>query len=152
LYYCTKAGLDFGDCEYGEAERFASIPEHERELAENLLFQHPPKQVPGGTFACGIVARNVPAGLARAEQEQRCGAEINFNIAAFGHFRTATKKERSARRIYRSTSGWNYIIQGNARRTCGDLEKKRAEGRPAEIINGPLMSAMSEVGRLFKCE
>src|SRR5271157_3221843 len=40
LYYCTKAGLDLAIVNAEKLERFASIPEHERRLAEDLLFQH----------------------------------------------------------------------------------------------------------------
>src|SRR5580704_16671248 len=46
LYYCTKAGLDLAIVNAEKLERFASIPPRERELAENLLFSHPPKNVP----------------------------------------------------------------------------------------------------------
>ena len=38
LYYCTKAGLDLAIVNAEKLERFASIPEEERRLAENLLF------------------------------------------------------------------------------------------------------------------
>ncbi len=44
----------------------------------------------------------------------------------------------------------NYIIEGTRDGLVEDLERKRAEGTPPlEIINGPLMEGMSEVGRLF---
>src|SRR5205823_7897542 len=46
LYYCTKAGLDLAIVNTEKIERFASIPAQERELAENLLFSHSPKNVP----------------------------------------------------------------------------------------------------------
>ena len=42
LYYCTKAGLDLAIVNAEKLERFASIPEDERRLAENLLFNSPP--------------------------------------------------------------------------------------------------------------
>ena len=42
LYYCTKAGLDLAIVNAEKLERFASIPEDERSLAENLLFNTPP--------------------------------------------------------------------------------------------------------------
>ena len=42
LYYCTKAGLDLAIVNAEKLERFASIPEEERHLAENLLFNTPP--------------------------------------------------------------------------------------------------------------
>ena len=46
LSYCTKAGLDLAIVNTEKIERFASIPAHERELAENLLFSHPPRSLP----------------------------------------------------------------------------------------------------------
>src|ERR1035441_9040416 len=38
LYYCTKAGLDLAIVNAEKLERFASLPEAERRLAESLLF------------------------------------------------------------------------------------------------------------------
>ncbi len=38
LYHCTKAGLDLAIVNAEKLERFASIPEQERRLAEDLLF------------------------------------------------------------------------------------------------------------------
>jgi hypothetical protein len=49
-------------------ERFASIPEHERRLAENLVFSDPPTEVPGRSFTGGAAAVRSAGGLARAEQ------------------------------------------------------------------------------------
>ena len=46
LYYCTKAGLDLAIVNSEKIERFASIPEEERRLAENLLFNTPPAEIP----------------------------------------------------------------------------------------------------------
>ena len=46
LYYCTKAGLDLAIVNAEKLERFASIPEEERRLAEGLLFNTPPVDVP----------------------------------------------------------------------------------------------------------
>ncbi|HEV1998635.1 MAG TPA: vitamin B12 dependent-methionine synthase activation domain-containing protein, partial [Candidatus Dormibacteraeota bacterium] len=44
----------------------------------------------------------------------------------------------------------SYIVQGTKEGLIADLEAKRAEGTPPlEIINGPLMAGMDEVGRLF---
>ena len=42
LHHCTKAGLDLAIVNAEKLERFASIPEDERRLAENLLFNTPP--------------------------------------------------------------------------------------------------------------
>jgi 5-methyltetrahydrofolate--homocysteine methyltransferase len=38
LYECTKAGLDYAIVNTEKLERYASIPAHERELAENLIY------------------------------------------------------------------------------------------------------------------
>ena len=44
----------------------------------------------------------------------------------------------------------DYIIEGSKDGLVEDLERKRAEGAgPLDIINGPLMKGMDEVGRLF---
>lgn len=39
LYHCTKAGLDYAIVNTQRLERYASIPENEREMAERLLFE-----------------------------------------------------------------------------------------------------------------
>jgi 5-methyltetrahydrofolate--homocysteine methyltransferase len=150
LYYCTKAGLDLAIVNTEKLERFASIPEHERELAENLLFQHPPKKVDAGNPRAELL-KSAPADWREQNKEQR--AAINqFHIAAITeHFRTTKKKEKlRAEDIPLDQRLANYIIEGTRDGLIDDLEKKRAEGvPPLEIINGPLMTGMSEVGRLF---
>lgn len=150
LYYCTKAGLDLAIVNTEKLERFASIPEHERRLAENLLFQHPPKDVPAEHPQAGIL-RNVPADWREQTKEQK--AAVNqYHIAAIAeHFRTAKKKEKAkAEDVPLDERLANYIIEGTRDGLVEDLEKKRAEGAaPLAIINGPLMEGMAEVGRLF---
>jgi 5-methyltetrahydrofolate--homocysteine methyltransferase len=150
LYYCTKAGLDLAIVNTEKLERFASIPEHERELAENLLFQHPPKKV-GAANPRAELLKSAPADWREQNKEQR--AAINqFHIAAITeHFRTTKKKEKlRAEDLPLDQRLANYIIEGTRDGLIEDLEKKRAEGAaPLDIINGPLMAGMSEVGRLF---
>src|SRR5215470_17458975 len=91
LYYCTKAGLDLAIVNTEKLERFPSIPEQERELAENLLFQHPPKHVAAEEPNAELL-KNAPSDWREQSKEQR--AAINqFHIATITeHFRTATKK------------------------------------------------------------
>jgi 5-methyltetrahydrofolate--homocysteine methyltransferase len=150
LYYCTKAGLDLAIVNTEKLERFASIPEHERELAENLLFQHPAKKVDESNPRAELL-KNAPADWREQNKEQR--AAINqFHIAAITeHFRTTKKKEKvRAEDIPLDQRLANYIIEGTRDGLVEDLEKKRAEGTAAlDIINGPLMAGMAEVGRLF---
>jgi len=150
LYYCTKAGLDLAIVNTEKLERFASIPQHERDLAENLLFSHPPKEVPTEHSQAELL-RNVPADWREQKKEQR--AAVNqYHIAAIAeYFRTAKKKEKKrAADLPLDERLANYIIEGTRDGLIADLERKRAEGAaPLDIINGPLMAGMAEVGRLF---
>ncbi len=150
LYYCTKAGLDLAIVNTEKLERFASIPEEERRLAEDLLFQHPPKEVPAEHPQYELL-QSVPEDWRQQTKEQK--AAVNqYHIAAVAkHFRTATKREAAkSDSLPLDERLANYIIQGTRDGLVEDLEKKRAEGAlPLEIINGPLMSGMAEVGRLF---
>ena len=150
LYYCTKAGLDLAIVNAEKLERFASIPEHERELAENLLFQHAPKHVPADHPHPALLRG---AALDWREQGKEQRAAINqFHIAAIAeHFRTAKKKEKQrAADLPLDERIANYIIEGTRDGLIDDLDRKRAEGTaPLDIVNGPLMAGMGEVGRLF---
>lgn len=150
LYYCTKAGLDLAIVNSEKLERFASIPEHERRLAENLLFQHKPKDLPADHPRAELL-RHVPEDWREQSKEQK--AAINqFHIAAITeHFRTTKKKDKAAgEELPLDERLGNYIIQGTRDGLIADLERKRAEGvLPLDIINGPLMTGMAEVGRLF---
>ena len=150
LYYCTKAGLDLAIVNTEKLERFASIPEHERELAEDLLFQHAPKHLAEDHPQAALL-RNAPVDWREQSKEQK--AAINqFHIAAIAeHFRTAKKKEkeRTADQPLDERLA-TYIIEGTRDGLIDDLERKRAEGAaPLDIVNGPLMAGMAEVGRLF---
>jgi len=153
LYYCTKAGLDLAIVNTEKLERFASIPEHERRLAENLLFSHPPAEAPANPSegARAALLRGVPADWREQNKEQR--AAVNqFHIAAITeHFRTAKKKEKArAEDLPLDQRISNYIIEGTRDGLVEDLDRKRAEGiPPLDIVNGPLMAGMAEVGRLF---
>ena len=150
LYCCTKAGLDLAIVNTEKIERFASIPEHERRLAENLLFSHPPTEVPADHPHAALLG-NVPADWRQQSKEQR--AAVNqFHIAAITeHFRTAKKKEKTRTAdLPLDERLAHYIIEGTRDGLIQDLERKRAEGvAPLDIINGPLMGGMAEVGRLF---
>ena len=144
LYYCTKAGLDLAIVNAEKLERFASIPEDERRLAESLLFNTPPA---GGPEDLQLA----PEDWRQQSLEQR--AAINqFHIAAIAeHFRkTGARTKVRAEDLPLDQRLANYIIEGTKDGLVADLDRKRAEGgTPLEIINGPLMTGMAEVGRLF---
>ena len=150
LYYCTKAGLDLAIVNAEKLERFASIPEHERRLAENLLFQHKPKELPADHPRAELL-RDVPEDWRQQSKEQKA-ATNQYHIAAITeHFRTTKKREKTAGEVLPLDERLgNYIIEGTRDGLIADLELKRAEGAPPlDIINGPLMTGMAEVGRLF---
>jgi 5-methyltetrahydrofolate--homocysteine methyltransferase len=116
LYHCTKAGLDLAIVNSEKLERYASIPELERHLAEDLLWN-------------------------RGDDP----------IAAFAaHFRSATSRTtQTASDLPLDERLAAYIIEGTKEGLIADLDLKLKEAAPLDIVNGPLMAGMSEVGRLF---
>ncbi len=140
LYYATKAGLDLAIVNAEKLERFASIPAEERRMAENLLFNTP--------FPEGAAA---PEDWRRQTSEQKVAIN-QFHIAAIAeHFRKAGARTKAkAADLPLDQRLGNYIIEGTKDGLIADLDLKRKEGAaPLDIINGPLMAGMAEVGRLF---
>jgi len=118
LYHCVKAGLDLAIVNSEKVMRYPSIPEEERRLAEDLIWNR--GEDPVAAFAGHFKAK---------------GASPRVPTV-----RPGTPIERLPL----------YIIEGSKEGLIADLEAVRAEGRtPLEIINGPLMDGMREVGRLF---
>lgn len=150
LYYCTKAGLDLAIVNAERIERFPSIPEHERTLTENLLFNRVPQEIPDAHPQAALL-RGAPADWREQSREQK--AAINqFHIAAItDHFRAAgSRKKTRPEDLPLDQRLSNYILEGSKDGLVADLNKKLAEGAaPLEVVNGPLMSGMAEVGRLF---
>ncbi|HCC57709.1 MAG TPA: methionine synthase [Solibacterales bacterium] len=140
LYHCTKAGLDLAIVNAEKLERFASIPEHERKLAEQLLFNTPPG-----------AANSLDHDWRQQSAEEKASINQHHIAAIAEHFRTAVAKQKqSAADMPLDQRLANYIIEGTKEGLIADLDRKRAEGAaPLDIINGPLMAGMSEVGRLF---
>src|SRR4051794_33039412 len=150
LYYCTKAGLDLAIVNAEKLERFASIPEAERRLAEALLFNTPPLTVPAGHKDFALL-QNISEDWRLQSRDQKVAVN-QFHIAATAeHFRGATAKEKTkAADLPLDQRLSNYIIEGSKDGLIPDLDLKLKEGvAPLDIVNGPLMAGMSEVGRLF---
>ncbi|MEA2603284.1 MAG: 5-methyltetrahydrofolate--homocysteine methyltransferase [Acidobacteriota bacterium] len=125
LYHATKAGLDAAIVNTEKLARYADIPQEERDLAEALIF------LPVGDIEAG-----------------------NRAVETFtAHFRgrsSAAVKPRADlpldQRIARA------VVEGSKTGLEADLEEALADPRwpsPLDIINGPLMAGMGEVGRLF---
>ena len=116
LYHCTKAGLDLAIVNTEKLERYASIPEEDRHLAEDLLWNRGDDPI---------------AKFAARYRDAKPKADKNA--------RALPLDERLARAI----------IEGSKEGLIADLDLKRADTAPLDIINGPLMKGMDEVGRLF---
>jgi 5-methyltetrahydrofolate--homocysteine methyltransferase len=115
LYHCTKAGLDYAIVNTERLERYPSIPEEERRLAEDLIYWR--GEDPVAAFAAHFRGR---------KKETKTNVVLPLD-------------ERLAR----------YIVEGSKDGLLDDLALKLKEAGSLEIINGPLMKGMEEVGRLF---
>jgi 5-methyltetrahydrofolate--homocysteine methyltransferase len=150
LYHCTKAGLDLAIVNAERIERFGSIPEQERKLAEDLLFNTRPAVIPDGHSQAELL-RGAPADWRKQTREQK--AAINqFHIAAISeHFRgSGGRKKVRVADLPLDQRLANYIIEGSKDGLIDDLNRKLEEKTPPlDVINGPLMAGMGEVGRLF---
>ena len=150
LYYCTKAGLDLAIVNAERIERFPSIPERERKLAEDLLSNAPPTDVPDDHPQAALL-RGAPADWRVQSREQKIAVN-QFHIAAItAHFRAAGARQKTdAKDLPLDGRLARYIIEGSKDGLIDDLNRKLAEpAAPLDVINGPLMAGMSEVGRLF---
>ncbi|MBD8026369.1 methionine synthase [Ureibacillus sp. Re31] len=117
LYHCTQAGLDYAIVNTEKLERYASIPEEEIKLANDLIFH-----------------------------------TNDETLAVFTDFYRDKKKEKSEANIPDTVEERlaYYIIEGTKEGLIPDLEEARKIfNTPLDIINGPLMAGMAEVGRLF---
>ncbi len=116
LYHCTKAGLDYAIVNTEKLERYASIPEEERTLAEKLIYETNDETL--AEFVAHFRVKKV-------EKKEKIS--------------TLTLEERLA----------SYVVEGTKEGLLPDLEQALQKYSPLEVINGPLMEGMAEVGRLF---
>ena len=151
LYYCTKAGLDLAIVNAERIERFASIPEHERKLAEDLLFNHPPKQCAGRIIRKQNCLRGAPDDWRAANARTESARSTNFTSPRSPNISAPPRRRKNRRsRLPLDERLANYILEGTQDGLIADLEREAREGaKPLDIINGPLMAGMAEVGRLF---
>jgi 5-methyltetrahydrofolate--homocysteine methyltransferase len=117
LHHCVAAGLDLAIVNSERLERYASIPEEERNLAEDLLLNR--GSDPIGAFAAFYRDR----------------APVRTPVKAV----SKSLDERLA----------GYIIEGSRDGLIDDINLALEKLPPLDIINGPLMAGMDEVGRLF---
>lgn len=125
LYHCTKAGLDAAIVNTEKLARYADIPQEERDLAEALIFL-PLGDVEAGNRAVETFTAHF-RGRASAAVQPRAELPLEQRLA-------------------------RAVVEGSKTGLEDDLAAALADERwpnPMEIINGPLMAGMSEVGRLF---
>ena len=146
LYLCTRAGLDLAIVNTERLERYAAISEEERRMAEALLFNHPP--VSGETD--DPVLTEAPRDWRQQPPEQRAAIHQHHVSRLSDYYRGAKREAvvRSEQPLDERLAG--YIVDGSRSGLREDLDLKLAEGvAPLDVINGPLMAGMAEVGRLF---
>jgi len=146
LYHCTRAGLDLAIVNSQGIERFASIPDEVRAEAENLLFNYP-----GGVRSDDSDPAPIPRDWRVQSPEQR-EAINRANITRLTERFRGVKRDRSrpSDDLLLDERLARYIVDGTRDGLTDDLDCKLAEGTaPLDIINGPLMNGMTEVGRLF---
>ncbi|MDH5654706.1 MAG: methionine synthase [Spirochaetia bacterium] len=121
LYHNVKAGLDYAIVNTEKLMRYPSIPENERALAEAMLFH------------------------TKAEYEKALA-----DFAAYFKDKKEAKPEASDRSKLSVDERLSLcILEGSIDGLIDDLNEKMKTAPPLEIINGPLMGGMAEVGRLF---
>src|SRR2546423_5922077 len=128
LYYCTKAGLDLAIVNAEKLERFASIPVEERRLAENLLFNTPPVDVPDDHSHIAHLTA-VPEDWREQSREQKIAVN-QFHIAAItDQFRgVSCRRKKQASDLSLDERLANYIIEGSKDGLIADLNAKLADG------------------------
>jgi 5-methyltetrahydrofolate--homocysteine methyltransferase len=117
LYHCVQAGLDLAIVNSEKLERYPSIPEEERRLAEDLIWWR--GDDPIAAFAAYFREKK-----GKPTREERKALPLDERLAL-------------------------HILEGSKEGLTEDLDEALAGRRPLEIINGPLMKGMDEVGRLF---
>lgn len=121
LYHCVKAGLTSAIVNSEKLHRYASLSEEEKELSEDLIFWR------------------------LTEKNNR------DPVAAFAaHFRDKKPAAKAPKdTIPLEARLADYIIEGSKDGLAEDLDEAMKKMKPLDIINGPLMAGMDEVGRLF---
>lgn len=117
LYHCTQAGLDYAIVNTEKLERYASIPEEEKQLSDELLFH--------------------------------TNDETLAKFTAFYRGKKSEEKKETTNLSLEERLAF-YIVEGTKDGLIDDLNLALEKyDDPLDIINGPLMDGMDEVGRLF---
>lgn len=139
LYHATKAGLDLAIVNTQTLRRYAALSAQEKELAESLLYNYP------------LQEGDAPRDWRAQSQDQRVALNRHHIARITEHFRGAPKRPRpKTSELPLDERLASYIVEGTKEGLFRDLDLKLSHGlAPLEIVNGPLMDGMKEVGRLF---
>lgn len=124
LYHCTQAGLDFAIVNTEKLVRYAEISTEQQQLCERLLFP-------------------------QTTDPEASQALITDFANHFRTLKTSTKKEEPWAHLSTDEQLARSVIEGTRHRLFDNLELKLKTQSALQIINGPLMKGMDEVGRLF---
>ena len=139
LYHATKAGLDMAIINTEKLRRFSAIPDEERRLAEALLYNYPSDEI------------KAPEDYRQQTPQQQAALNQHHIARITEHFRGAVVRRGPATaELPLDGRLAGYIVEGTKEGLLADLDRKLADGvPPLDIVNGPLMAGMKEVGRLF---
>ena len=117
LYHCVRAGLDMAIVNSEMMQRYTSIPEEERLLSEDLIWNR-------GADPVAAFAAHFRDKAPKSTTEERRNLPLDERLALA-------------------------IIEGSKEGLAEDLDEALQDRVPLEVINGPLMAGMDEVGRQF---
>ena len=117
LYHCVQAGLDMAIVNSEVMQRYTSIPEEERKLSEDLIWNR--GEDPVAAFAAHFRDK-----APKSTTEERRNLPLDERLALA-------------------------IFEGTKEGLAEDLDEALQGRAPLEVINGPLMAGMDEVGRQF---
>jgi len=126
LYHATQAGLDAAIVNTERLARYAEVPAEERALAEALIYLEP-GDVAGGEAAVARFTEHFRGRQTAVHATPRAELPLDERIA-------------------------RAVVEGSKEGLEDDLEEALADPRwpePLDVVNGPLMAGMAEVGRLF---
>ena len=117
LYHCVQAGLDMAIVNSELLQRYTSIPEEERKLSEDLLWNR-------GEDPIAAFAAHFRDKAPKATEEERRNLPLDERLSLA-------------------------VIEGTKEGLAEALDEALLESAPLDIINGPRMAGMAEVGRQF---
>ncbi|MBI4051042.1 MAG: methionine synthase [Elusimicrobia bacterium] len=126
LHHCVEAGLDLAIVNAEKLARYSTLPEEDKRIAEQILFWKGP-------------------------QDPDFPKDFDAIAEFSAHFKerkeTAPKQDRKKLPVEERLA--QCVVEGSKEGLLEDLEELLARKKPLEIINGPLMKGMDQVGRLF---